>query len=217
MMTDTREAHEKEIVLFDLAASPNNMKARIALNFKGLPFKKIPVDPMDRAPIIEASGQPLTPVLLHGDTVVYDSRAILRYLDSNFRDTPPLFSDDKDTMNAIERFEKFARNALSEGVGIVFNEALSGDPDLEACRRASDLLHEGSGEIEERLKDSEWVIDNRMTAADVTAAPIVFLGMLPPEIGKTGPIAQFFVDNFKLGEDRERTRAWAMRVMAYDR
>ncbi len=46
-MSETRQADEKEIVLFDLAASPNNMKARIALNFKGLPFKKIPVDPIE--------------------------------------------------------------------------------------------------------------------------------------------------------------------------
>jgi glutathione S-transferase len=216
-MTDTPQTDEKEIVLFDLAASPNNMKARIALNFKGLPFKKIPVDPMDRSPIVEASGQPLTPVMLHGDTVVYDSRAILRYLDTNFRDTPPLFSSDKETMSEIERLEKYARNALSQGVGIVFAQALSGNPDLDACGNASDMLHEASAMLEERLQGSDWLVDDRLTAADVTAAPIVFLGMLPPEIGRTGPIAQFFVDNFELGEGRERTRTWAMRVMAYDR
>jgi len=216
-MTESSSADAKEIVLFDLAASPNNMKARIALNFKGLPFRKIPVDPMNRTPIVEASGQPLTPVMLHGDTVVYDSRAILRYLDTNFRDTPPLFSSDKDTMSEIERLEKFARSALSEGVGIVFAQALSGDPDLDACRNASDMLHERSAMLEERLQDSDWLIDDRMTAADVTAAPIVFLGMLPPEISRTSPIAKFFFENFELGERRERTRAWTLRVMAYDR
>ena len=100
---------------------------------------------------------------------------------------------------------------------MVFAEAVSGNPDLEACRRASEKLHEASAMIEERLQDSDWLVDDRMTAADVTAAPIVFVGMLPPEIGHTGPIAQFFVDNFELGDGRERTRAWAMRVLAYDR
>jgi glutathione S-transferase len=216
-VTEPQAADAKEIVLFDLAASPNNMKARIALNFKGLPFRKIPVDPTDRTPIVEASGQPLTPVMLHGDTVVYDSRAILRYLDTNFRDTPPLFSSDKETMSEIERIEKYARNTLSQGVGIVFAQALSENPDLDACQNASDMLNEASAILEERLQDSDWLIDDRLTAADVTAAPIVFLGMLPPEIGRTGPIAQFFVDNFELGEGRERTRTWAMRVMAFDR
>ena len=28
---------------------------------------------------------------------------------------------------------------------------------------------------------------------------------------------QFFIDNFSLGEGRDKTREWARRVMAYDR
>ncbi len=37
------------------------------------------------------SGQHLTPVIEHGEVVLFDSAAILRYLDAAFRETPPLF------------------------------------------------------------------------------------------------------------------------------
>ena len=48
---------------WELAPSPNNTKVRMALRFKEIDFSAIPVDPSDRAPVIEVSGQELTPVI----------------------------------------------------------------------------------------------------------------------------------------------------------
>ena len=67
------------IQLYDIAPSPNNMKARIALDYKGLAYERIPVDPEDRSVVIEISRQPLTPVLVHEGRAIWDSAAILRY------------------------------------------------------------------------------------------------------------------------------------------
>lgn len=210
-----------DIVMYNLGPSPNNQKVRIALNYKGIPYEAIPVDFADRSNVIEASGQPLTPVIKHGDTVVYDSRAILRYLDNNFRDTPKLFSEDRDTMMEIERLENDARSLMGECVSMVFRQVLSESPDLEVCEKASRMIHERTADYEERLQDHDFLMGDEMNAVDVTAAPLVFLGMLPPQAlemaGDASPIVQFFIDNFDIGEGREKTREWAMRVIAYDR
>ena len=214
----------EKLKFYDLRRSPNNVKVRIALNYKGLAYETVPVPitsfpppPQDRAEVIRVSGQPLTPVLVHGDRAVFDSAAILRYLDANFRDSPPLFSTDRGTMQEIERWEWFARGDLTGPVGICFHQAFADKVDSIEIQRACEQLNELAGRIEKQLEKTEWLVGHRMTAADVTAAPVVCLGMLPKELGQEGPIVKFFVDNLDLGADRARTRAWVQKVMEFDR
>ncbi len=210
-----------DITMWNLGPSPNNMKVRIALNYKGIPFDTVEVDFMDeeRAAVVELSGQPLTPVIKHGDTVVYDSRAILRYLDNNFRDTPSLFATDRQAMMALEREENYARDKISEPAGMVFGQATAeGDPDAAVCEQASQMIHEATATYEERLQNQEFLMGDHLTVVDVTAAPLVSYAMVPAEAGGQGnPLVQFFIDNFSLGEGRDKTREWVGRVMAYDR
>ena len=209
-----------DITLWNLGPSPNSMKVRIALNYKGIPFEMVPVDFMDqeRAAVREASGQPLTPVIKHGDAVVYDSRAILRYLDANFRDTPALLASDIPSMREMEQEENYARTAVAEPAGIVFGQATVEAPDLDACRQASQMIHEATAGYEERLQSQEFLMGDQMSMVDVTAAPYVFYATLPPEAaGSDMPIVSFFAGNYSLGEGREKTREWVDRVMAYDR
>jgi glutathione S-transferase len=203
--------------LYDLAASPNNMKVRIALSYKGIAYEKVPVNARDRSEVVKISGQPLTPVITHGERVVFDSAAILRYLEANFRDTPPLFSTDAQTMRAIERWEALARTELAQPVSICFGQFFASERDPAESERASKMLGELSGRIEEALANGPWLVGEQMSAADVAAAPAVFYGMVPDAAAAASPIAQFFREHLKLGEGRERTREWVGRVMAHDR
>jgi len=212
-MADT----SRTITLYDLGPSPNSMKARIALNYKEIPFEKIPVNPEDRAAVIKASGQPLTPVLLHGGTVVYDSASILRYLEANFPGTRRLFTTDYNTMHEIEEWEFHGRRELNEPVEIIFGQCFGPEKSPAELRRACDLLHEQTAKVEARLAKGPWLVGDTMTAADVTCAPCVYYGMLPPEVAAISPLHQFFADSLKLGEGRDRTREWARKVMAFDR
>ncbi len=209
-----------DITLWNLGPSPNNMKVRIALNYKNISFDTVEVDFMDeeRAAVVEVSGQPLTPVIKHADTVVYDSRAILRYLDNNFRDTSSLFATDRPTMMELEREENYARDAISNPVGMVFGQAFAEPPDLDVLADASRLIREATAPYEERLQSQDFLMGDHLTVVDVTAAPFVSYSMVPQEAGGAdNPIVQFFIDNFSLGEGRDKTREWVGRVMAYDR
>ena len=87
---------------WELGPSPNNLKVRAALRFKGLDFEAIPVDPANREPVLRVSGQVLTPVIEDRGIVLNDSEAILQYLDANYRETPRLFPVDRDGRRACD-------------------------------------------------------------------------------------------------------------------
>ncbi|MFQ5742482.1 MAG: glutathione S-transferase family protein [Acidobacteriota bacterium] len=181
----------------------NNFKVRVALGYKDIPYAFHTIDPGDRAELLRLSGQPLTPVIVHGDAVLFDSAAILRYLDANFLDTPRLFPADAAVLREVEAWESFARRELHEPIMIVVRQRLAGRTDAEEIERAGALFAEVTSRLEERLTDRDWLVSEQMTAADVTAAAVVFRAR---EAGA-----------FPFPEGRPRMQAWMHRVMAYDR
>jgi glutathione S-transferase len=73
--------------------STNVERVALALAYKRLEVESVWVDPGDRSPVIELSGQKLVPVLIDGDRVVPDSTAILAHLEERFPE-PPLYPSD---------------------------------------------------------------------------------------------------------------------------
>lgn len=209
-------ASQRPLQLHDLAASPNSIKVRLALGYKNLPYEKLPVDPMDRRRLVEISGQPLSPVLVHGDTVIFDSSAILRYLDANFPATPRLFSAERDTMKAIEDWELWCRAELGQSVGMCYREfRKEGAPDPERLRKANAMFNEAIRRIEGALESRPFLLGEAPTAADLTAAPVVHYGLLPEEADRS-PMLKKFREVLRV-ENAPRTVEWCRRVMAYDR
>jgi len=210
----------KKLKLYELPPSPNNMKVRIALGYKKLDYERLPLQfddyPGDRSEIVKVSRQPLTPVLAHGDTVIFDSGAILRYLEANFPEAPTIFSGDIDTMRKIEEWEWMARTQLAKSISIIFMQAMSPDRDEDACRKASALMHELTGPIEGQLAQTPFLTGDHLTAADISAVPLIYYSMLP-EGAASHPISRFMHENFELGADRDRTRSWVMKVLQNDR
>ncbi|MEZ5989934.1 MAG: glutathione S-transferase family protein [Planctomycetota bacterium] len=200
------------LTLFHLPPSPNNLKVALALGFKRLPFEELLVDRADRSAVVEASGQPLTPVLVHDGHVVYDSSAILRYLDANFRDTPPLFSPDRTELKDIEGWERYHWTALGRPLSLAFAQAFGGDPDPKAFAQASTLLTEATERVELRLAEHDWLVGDRLTAADLFCAAFTTFAAFTPERAQRHPLWQLFHEHYRLGQGRDRTRAWLERV-----
>ena len=152
----------------------NNMKVRVALGYKDIPYEFRTIEPAEREDIIRISGQHLTPVLTHGSTVMFDSAAILRYLDANFPDTPRLFGSSHAEQWEIEDWELFARAGLAGPMMQVVHARVSGEPldetSMEAC---GESLAESVAMLVAQLGGREWLVGDSMSAADITAGAVV--------------------------------------------
>ena len=179
----------------------NNMKVRIALNYKGLDFIFHEIDPRDRATIVEMTGQPLTPVLRHGEVVMFDSGSILRYLDANFPAAPRLFTGDRKTLVEIEDWEVFGRAKLLGPLIRVVNHRLEGGSDGGLFAAAAAGFQAAIVELGDRL-EGDWLVGNAMTGADVMTAPVAFRAA-----------AYGFAETDDIPAHVGR---WIDRVMAYD-
>jgi glutathione S-transferase len=82
------------IRLYRFRFSTNVERVTLALAHKDLEVESIWVDPADRAPVEQVSGQRLVPVIEDDGRVVFDSTAILRYLEQHYPD-PPLYPRDE--------------------------------------------------------------------------------------------------------------------------
>lgn len=204
--------------LYDLAPSPNNMKVRIALGIKGVPYEPIAVNPQDRSAIVEATGQPLSPAIVHGQVKLFDSGAILRYLDANF-EGPALYSADRDEMRAIENWEWHARTGIRESIGATYAMAFGGvDVSEENIAALRTMVESEAMRFQLALQEGDgWLAAGRLTAADVTAAAIMsyFVGLGWKRLSGP-PIGAFLSEHFTLGNEFGTLRSWAENVLAYD-
>ena len=208
------------LTLHEITLSPNNVKARVALGYKGLEYHRKPLEftdyPGDRAGVVQVSRQPRLPVLEHGKTVIFGSDGIMRYLEANFPDTPPLFVQDHTMFGEVERWELFARTQLGEPVSLFFGQAFSPSKDPAVIQKANELLHQRTAALEDRLSTSEFLVGDHLTAADVACASPLYMTDQTEELAASHPIATFFHENMHLGEERDKTRAWMRRVLKHD-
>jgi glutathione S-transferase len=181
----------------------NNIKVRIALQYKGLPYDFHTIDPHDRNQVVEISGQLLTPVMRHGQVVLFGSGAIIRYLEANFRETPRLFSGDRKTLVAIEGWETFSRARLAAPLVTVVNHRLQGGDDPAVFEASKAAFQAALAELAPALVGRQWLVGDAMTLADVTSAAIVLRCI------NFGFCGRADVD--------PATLAWVDRVVAYDR
>jgi glutathione S-transferase len=211
-----------DLTLYDLHGSPNSVKVRLALGFLDLPYEKVSIQPMDRAPVIEASGQPQCPAIKHGEVRMFDSSAILRYLDANLAGDKRLYSADREEIWHIEQWEMKTRGGgFGEPIGIAFTQAFAEVKDPAEAQRAQELFAERCKTVEDALGDDETLCCGRLTAADLCVVPLLAYGQLPDGfIEKSGPAAdlcRFISDMLTIPDDCPKTRAYVERVMAFDR
>jgi glutathione S-transferase len=208
------------LTLHELTGSPNNIKVRIALGYKGLEYNRKPFEldnfPGNRDAVVKLSRQPRLPVLEDGKTVIFDSHGILRYLEANYPDTPPLFVEDYEAFAEIEQWELFTRTQIGEPLGMLFGQAFAPEPDTEVITRANKLLNDRTGALEDKLSMKEFLVGDHLTAADICCAAPLYLADMTEESSKAHIVAAFFYKHLSLGENREKTRAWMRRVLAYD-
>ena len=187
--------------LWQIPYSTNVERVALALAHKGLQAEPVVVDPADRSPIRELTGQDHVPVLEHDGEAIWDSPRILAHLESRFPD-PPLLPAQPSRRQEIlvfcdwfNRVWKLAPNRLVEGI----------EP-----AQAAELR--GSLEIFEDLLDGrEYLFGSEMTLADVTAFPFLKYGWVhDPDDDE--PFHNVLSEHLALDPKHDGLRIWVERM-----
>jgi maleylpyruvate isomerase len=152
--------------VYRIPFSTNVERVALAAAHKEMPIEWIDVDPADRSPVVAASGQELVPVLDHDGRIVFDSTAILHYLDE-LEPARGLFRTPE-----IELFVDW------------FNRVWKVPPNAIEAERQAPAPHETriaelGAELTASLDLFEWLLDGRdylfggFSAADCAAFPFL--------------------------------------------
>ena len=200
----------EELVLircYRIPFSTNVERVALAAGHKGIEIDWIDVDPDNRSPVEELSGQPLVPVLVAGDEVVTDSPRILEWFEERFPD-PPLLPGDPATRAQVRIFAdwfnlvwKTFPNGINDGVG---------DPAEHAAqmRRAVELF--------EALLEGRDFLFGEFGLADVIAFPFLKYASLGAAPDDDDSFHNVLADSMPLRPDSP-LHVWVARVDALPR
>lgn len=205
-----------KLVLHTLPPSPHNTKIRLALKLKGLAYEAHELTGFDgREALVEATGQPLSPVLIDDGKKIYDSFGIIRYLDANWPE-PRLFFEGRDEMRAVETWENFVRNGVGPALGMALMAVIEGDMQSPAFATSEKLYNEFAVRVEDALAGSEYLVGGRLSAADLTVAPFMAPAIVAPESQPEQSPMRGIASRVRLSGRYQRTHAWAQRIMALE-
>lgn len=115
------------------------------------------------------------PTIKHGDFSLYESLAILSYLDRKFPE-PPLFGRTPEEAGLVARFvaefSNYLEPIMHERVvrPLFFGKAKT-EEQAKALREAIPALHEELARWEAAVEDRDWLVGAHISAADVVAFP----------------------------------------------
>ncbi|WP_437962309.1 glutathione S-transferase family protein (plasmid) [Sorangium sp. So ce119] len=177
------------------------VEKKVPYELAAVPFGAHRVSPhLDRHPFAKV------PVIEHDGFTLYETQAILRYIDQVFPGEPLQPSDPREAarMNQILGiFDAYFRPAVAPGIlfNRLFPDALrGGPPDEKAVQAAIPVARTSLAQLDRLLGDRAFLASERFTLADIMVAPLVHYLLLTPEAA--------------LLEPHPRLRAWHERVMS---
>ncbi|MGH0035078.1 MAG: glutathione S-transferase family protein [Myxococcota bacterium] len=205
-------------------------KVRIALDEKGLPYEPVSVDwnlqdrYLPHHPDVEAlnpKGQ--VPVLVDGNTVVFDSTLIGEYLEERSPD-PPLMPECLAERARCRRLEAFADEIVFPAAWDLIEEVFYAGPrgggDAERAARARSELAARYGELDRELGDREFLC-GRFSLADIAVFVMVqaatALGAAPaPGLARLGAWLERMRSRPAVRRDVDAMQSYAAECLAGD-
>ena len=186
--------------------STNVERVALALAYKGLEVEPVWVDPGDRSPVREISGQDLVPVLIDGDRVVSDSTAILEHLEERFPE-PALYPADPARRAEVRVFLDWFNRVWKAPPNRMTDAVESGaQPDPADGAWLQDAL-----ELFEALLQDRDHLFGEFGAADCAAWPFLrYAAHVDPDDPWT--FHQLLHQHMRLDSRHPRLTAWIERV-----
>jgi len=177
-----------DFIIHTVPGSPFARSALATLIEKGAPFRLAPVAPgiMRSEPHLARHAFGRVPVLEHGDFLLYETQAILRYLDRVLPD-PALTPGDWKSAARMDQVMNISDWYLFQGVGnviafqrIVGPRIMGLVPDETAIAQALPKGHTVIAELSRLLADQDYFAGERLSLADLHVAPqLDFLAQTP--------------------------------------
>jgi maleylpyruvate isomerase len=194
--------------------STNVERVALALAHKGLEVEWVEVDPDDRTPVRELSGQELVPVLVDGEEVIADSTRILEHLELRFPD-PPLYPRDPARRAEVEVFLHWFNRLWKRPPNEL--DALLSQPEPDEA-----LVEELDRELTDSLAVFEALLAGRnylmgdFSVADCAAFPFLRFALW---IEDDDPYLfhRILAERLALGDGYPRLRGWLERMDARPR
>lgn len=195
--------------LYRFRYSTNVERVALALAHKGLEVESVSVDPADRAPLREVSGQDLVPVLIDGEEIVTDSTRILHHLEERFPD-PPLFPADPARAAEVEVFLDWFNRAWKREPNLITDAIERGEGDSADVARWSDRMQRRLDLFEALLTDREYLF-GEFGAADCIAWPFLrYAAAIDPDDDEL--FHRVLNERLTLTERHARLRDWIERM-----
>jgi glutathione S-transferase len=168
------------IELYWGSGSPFAWRVMLTLEVKGLAYEskllEFSKDDHKAPAYLKLNPRGKVPTLKDGDFVLYESLAIMSYLDRKYPD-PPLFGKTAEVTGLIWRAlaecESYVVTAGDKVVRpIFFGKGLD---KVEEIQQAAQTLRHELKLIDERLARSHWLVGENLSAADIGVFPLVQL------------------------------------------
>jgi glutathione S-transferase len=168
------------LTLYWGSGSPFSWRVLLALEHKKLPFESLLLqfDKQEhQSPqMLKMNPRGRVPVLKDGDYVVFESVAILYYLDMKYPQTP-IFGHSPEEAGVIMRviceFQAYAEPALQKIVAAVFSDQVA--EDIDNLTDAMHIVGREARTIEGRLSKEQWIVGENYTALDMVIFPWIQL------------------------------------------
>jgi glutathione S-transferase len=168
------------ITLYWGSGSPDSWRILLALEHKSLRYEShlLHFDKQEHQspPMLKMNPRGRLPVLKDGDYVVFESVAVLYYLDVKYPATPIFGLTPEEAgviMRVICEFQTYAEPALSRIVNAIFEGGVA-----DAFEELTDAMHVVGREartIEGRLSKEQWIVGAQYSAADMVIFPWIQL------------------------------------------
>lgn len=196
--------------LYAIPLSTNVERVALALAHKGLEAEVVMLDPADREPAVELSGQPLVPVLEDDGWVVADSSAIIEHLEQRYPD-PPLFPAQPAARAGMRVFIDWFDRVWKRPPNELEAELSSPEPDTGRARALAAEMRASLDLFEDLLDGRDHLLGDEFSAADCCAFPFLKYGRgIDPADDEL--FHMVLAEHLALDSGHPRLAAWLERV-----
>ena len=168
------------ITLYWGSGSPFSWRVLLALEHKRLAFESqmLHFDKQEQQSpqMLKMNPRGRVPVLKDDDYVVFESVAVLYYLDQKYPQIPIFGRSPEEAgviMRVICEFQAYAEPSLQKIVAAVFSDQVSDD--IEELTDAMHIVGREARTIEGRLSREQWIVGENYSALDMVIFPWIQL------------------------------------------